>query len=120
MRSNIARTCGSSKVPEAAPPAATWPCRSVIGPSALVAAVERAEEVHEIVELLRVVLLEAAVRRHRRGRVLERAADRLAWQALADLGQFRARPGVPVLADLVAAETAGGRHHVLAVLVLRG
>src|SRR5690349_2693841 len=112
MRSNIARTCGSSRVPEAAPPAATWPCRSVTLPSASVA-LERAEEVHEVVELLRVLLLELSVRRHRRRRVLQRPPDRLPWQSTADLGQVRAGPGVAVLGHVVAAETARGRHHVL-------
>src|SRR5215210_12429 len=100
MRSNIARTCSSGRVPAAPGPA----IRPLLMSRPLL---ERAEEVDQLVELLRVVLAELRVRGHRRGRVDERARDRLARQPCADLRELRAGPAVAVLADLVAAQAAG-------------
>src|SRR3954451_13438793 len=110
MRSNIACTCGSESVPLRAPPAEEVEFTARL--------LERAEVVDQLVELLRIALLEARVRRHRRGRVHERARDGLAREAAGDVRQLRARPGVAVLADAVAAQAARRRHHVLAALVL--
>src|SRR4051794_37076298 len=105
MRSNIARTCGSSRVPGARPPRLVMRARLlesalVAGPAAL------AEEGDEVVELLRRGLLQAGERRHRRGRVDERARDCLRRQARGDVGQLGPRPVVAVLADLVARQPA--------------
>src|SRR5215218_9837881 len=100
MRSNIARTCVSGSVPAAGPPTAS--------PPALIALSQRREVLDERVELLRVLLGQAAVRRHRRGRVEQRPPDRRRPEPVADVGQLRARPGVAVLADPVAAQTTRG------------
>src|SRR3954468_15168023 len=104
MRSNIARTCPSSRVPA--------------GGSVMAGSAQLREEVDEVVELLGVVSLEAGEGRHRRRRVHQRPRDRLAGQARADLGQVRARAPVAVLADLVAGQAAGLRGDELARLVL--
>src|SRR4051812_50077865 len=69
MRSNIACTCGSDSVPLPAPPADVGPMRATL--------LERAEVVDQLVELLRVALLEEGVGGHRRGGGQERAWDRL-------------------------------------------
>src|SRR6188508_180858 len=110
MRSNIARTWGSSSVP-------------LDGPSVLVIALGRRllelrQEPDHLSELLGRVLREVRERRHRRGRVDQRALDRLAGQTGADLGQLRARPVVAVLADLVARQAARLRDHLTALLEL--
>src|SRR5437762_12416846 len=111
MRSNIARTCVSGSVP------AAWPAIGVAsGPS--VAALERGDVADQLVELLRLLLLELREVGHERGRIQERSRDRLAAEPVADLGEVGAER-VAVLADLVAAEAAGGRHHLLALLELR-
>src|SRR5215218_8569327 len=91
MRSNIARTCGSGSVPVELTPLA-----------------ERGEVLDELAELLRILLRETAVRRHRRRRVEQRPPDRGRSEPVADLGQLRPRPGVSVVADPVAAKAAGG------------
>src|SRR4051794_39742825 len=111
MRSNIARTCVSGSVPAAAPLTASLP--ELTPPLS-----ERRQELDQLVELLGVLLGEPAVRRHRRSRVEQRAADRRRPQTVADVGQLRARPGVAVVADAVAAQAARGGHHLLARLVL--
>src|SRR5213592_5209001 len=103
MRSNMASTCGSASRPAVL-------IRIVL--------LEARQEVDELVELLRVLLLQRGERRHRRSRVDERARDRLTPQARADVGQGRPRACVAVLSDLVAAEAAGRRRDILALLVL--
>src|SRR5919198_232554 len=91
MRSNIARTWGSSRVPR------------VSAAGALMAELLGAGEVvDQLVELFRVLLLERRVGGHRRGGVDERARYGLARQSRANMGQIRARPRIAVLADLVA------------------
>src|SRR5918992_3757909 len=100
MRSNIARTCVSGSRPDA---------EELTG---LVLALERGDVLDQLVELLRAVLLELPVGRHRRGRVDQRARDRVGPEPVADLGQVRAER-VPILADLVAGEAAGGRRSLL-------
>src|SRR3954447_24025785 len=115
MRSNIARTCGSSRVPGARPPRLVMPAtllRSLAG-------AQLPEERHECVELVRRGLLQPGERRHRRGRVDERPRDRLGWQARRDVGEVRARAVVAVLADLVAGEAARLADDELALLELR-
>src|SRR3954452_23668936 len=112
MRSNIARTCFSGSVPVAAPPTAS-------SPLSLTALSKRSEELNEFVELLRVVLGEPAVRRHRRRRVEQGPANRGRSEARSDLRQRRARAGGAVLADPVAAQTARRRGDRFAGLVLR-
>src|SRR5256885_1544269 len=104
MRSNMASTCGSAS-----------------RPAVLIARVllEARQEGDELVELLRVLLLKRGERRHRRRRVHERPRNRLTTEARPDLRERRPRPGVAVLADLVAAETARRRGHVSALRVLR-
>src|SRR4249920_3111478 len=92
MRSNIARTWVSSRVPEraaeeAAPLVMVRPLLQV------------REEDNEVVVLLRREIL---VGRHRRGRVDQGARDRLPRQSAADLRQVRARAVVAVLSELVA------------------
>src|SRR4051812_12782917 len=104
MRSNIASTCGSARRPAELMPRGLLQAR---------------EESHELLELLRVLLLERSERRHRRGRVEQRARDRLTPEARPDLSKRRPGSGVAVLADLVAAQTAGRRRHLLALLVAR-
>src|SRR3954470_10280600 len=86
MRSNIARTCDSGRVPLRAVPT---PPREA---SVIVRLPQGAEEVHQLVEARGAVLTKAHERRHRRGRVDQRPRDRLARQPRADLGQVRARP----------------------------
>src|ERR1051326_547775 len=109
MRSNIARTCGSESLPLVSAGAG----------AVMVELPERRKEVDELVELLRVLLLERAEGRHRCRGVDERARDRVARQAGADVREVRSRPRVAVLTDLVAALAAGLRGHELAGRVLR-
>src|SRR5919197_6217218 len=97
MRSNIARTCGSSRVP-------AWGPRVLMSVARSAAALELRKEVHHRVELLRRLLLQRDERRHRRGRVDERPRDRLLGDAVRDMRQLRAGPAVAVLADLVAGQ----------------
>src|SRR3954470_11137524 len=106
MRSNIAWTCGSGSVPGA----------GILGLTAL----EGPEVVHELLELLRVLLPERRERGHRSRRVDQRPSDGGPRQARADLGEVGAGSRVPVLADPVAAEAARRRHDVLAALVVGG
>src|SRR3954453_11626328 len=101
MRSNIARTCGSSRVPGAPPPRLVMP-ETLLSP----VAAELPEERDECVELVRRGLLQPGERRHWRGRVDGRPSDRLGWQPRRDVGEVRARAVVAVLADLVAGEAA--------------
>src|SRR5919107_5093134 len=101
MRSNIAWTCGSESVPLRAPPAEEVEFTTRL--------LERAEVVDQLFELRRVALLEARVRRHRRGRVDQRARDRLARQVPRDVREVRAGARVAVLAHAVTAEAAGRR-----------
>src|SRR3954452_14423925 len=114
MRSNIARTCGSSRVPGARPPPLVMPS-TLLGS---LAAAELPEECDERVELVRRGALQPGERRHRGGRVDERARDRLRGQAGRDIGQVGARPVVAVLADLVARQAARLADDELALLVL--
>src|SRR3954471_22055490 len=111
MRSNIARTCGSSRVPGARPPRLVMP-ETLPGPA------ELSEERDERVELVRRALLQPGERRHRRGRVDERPRDRLGRQPRRDVGEVRPRPVVAVLADLVTCETARLADDELALLEL--
>src|SRR3954469_17706754 len=114
MRSNIARTCGSSRVPGARPPRLVMPS-TLLGS---LAGAQLPEERDQRVELVRRGALQPGERRHRSGRVDERSGDRLRWQAGRDVGQVRPRPVVAVLADLVARETARLADYELALLVL--
>src|SRR3954453_14155676 len=104
MRSNMASTCGSASRTAVL-------MREVL--------LEARQERDELVELLRVLLLQRLERRHRRSWVDQRARDRLAPQARPDVREGRARSGVAVLADLVTAKTAGRGGHVLALHELR-
>src|SRR3954447_19795534 len=104
MRSNIAWTWGSESVPLRA--------------SLMRLLLQRSEVADERLEVLRLTLLQARVRRHRCRRVDQRALDRLAGEGSGDLRQVRAGAGVAVLADAVTAQAARRRHHVLAVLEL--
>src|SRR6185295_19997597 len=96
MRSNIARTWTSSRVPVRA---LALPIRAL----RLLAAQLRQEVDHRGLLLFR----HAGERRHRRGRVLERPEDRRLRQFLADVGQIRSWSVVAVVSDLVAREAAG-------------
>src|SRR3954452_5216166 len=111
MRSNIARTWPSGRVPLRAVPTPPREDSAIELP-------QRAEEGDELVELGRVLLAQARERRHRSRRVDERARDRRPRQPRTDLGEVRPRPGVAVLTDLVAGQAAGGGGHVLALLIL--
>src|SRR4051794_33688593 len=104
MRSNIARTESAGSVPVRAAKLAR------LGAAAARRAVssQRGEEVHERLFL---VLREAGEGGHRRGGVLERAADRRLLQLAADVREVRAGAVVAVLADLVAGQAAGLRGH---------
>src|SRR5688500_2593382 len=108
MRSNIARTWPSSRVPVRA---LALPIRAL----RLLAAQLRQEVDHGGLLLFR----QAGERWHRRGRVLERAEDRRLWQLLADVGQVWSWPVVAVVPDLVAGEASGLGDDELARLVLR-
>src|SRR5262245_20388880 len=85
MRSNIARTCVSGRVPEAGAlpliPAAGRPR------AALVLALERRDVLDELVELLGVLLAQRGERGHRRRRVDQRSRDRVLAEPGTDLGQ---------------------------------
>src|SRR4051812_46573532 len=107
MRSNIARTESAGSVPVPAPM-----CRRSLAAGRLCAAaaltldaallgtaLEGGEEVDERGLL---VLGQALEGRHRRGRILERAADRATLELVTDVGQVRAGAVIAVLADLVA------------------
>src|SRR5919199_3197280 len=117
MRSNIALTWGSSRVPGARPPGFVMRAR-LLEPALRARPAELAEERDERVELLRRALLQAGERRHRRGRVDERPRDRLGRQARGDVGELGSGPVVAVLADLVARQAAGLTDDELARLVL--
>src|SRR3954447_1551773 len=104
MRSNIARTCASGRVPRG---------DSVM--SLRLVGAQRRHEVDELVELLRVLALERRVGGHRRGRVRQSASDRVLAEPVADLGQIGTER-VAVLTDLVAGETARGGRRSLALL----
>src|SRR3954453_10615005 len=108
MRSNIARTCPSSRVPLVA-----FTCGLLAGRAR---AVQRGEEVDQRGLLL---LGQALERGHGRGRVVQRAPDRRRLQLVADVGEMRTRAVVAVLADLVARETARLGDDELARLELR-
>src|SRR5438309_10206983 len=90
MRSNIARTWSSGRVPP----------REAASLPTLTPLPERAQEVDELVELLGAALLELRVRGHRRGGVEQRARDRLLRQPRADVRERRAGSRVAVVADL--------------------
>src|ERR687894_2740640 len=117
MRSNIARTWPSSRVPVLG--AATLGCAAaglrVATPLGL--ALELAEERDQVSFLL---LGQVAVGGHRWRRVLERPRDRRLGQDAADVGQLRPWPVVAVLSDLVAGQAARLGGHQLAGLVLLG
>src|SRR5215218_1277878 len=113
MRSNIARTCGSSSVPVAG-------VASVLPPFAVMPALlELAEERDERLELLGLLLGKRLERRHRRRRVAQRLRDRRGGQHGADLAQVRAGTVVAVLTDLVAGKAARLSGHQLASVPLR-
>src|SRR3954470_10945000 len=92
MRSNIAWTWGSESVPLRA--------------SLMRGLLQRSEIADERLEVLRLTLLQARVRRHRCRRVDQRALDRLAREVSRDLCQVRPWAGVAVLADAVTAQAA--------------
>src|SRR3954465_4564096 len=102
MRSNIARTCGSGRVPDSGMPGLT--------------ALEGPEVIHEVVELLRVLLPEVGEGGHRRGWVDQGPGDRRTRQPAADIRQVGTGSRVAVLADAVAAEAAVRGRDVLAAL----
>src|SRR5688500_14637094 len=77
MRSNIARTCPSSRVPLRAPAL----MRGLL--AGFVFALELGQERDQVALLLRV---ELPIGRHRRRRVLERALDRAGQQLVPDVG----------------------------------
>src|SRR5947208_1234025 len=108
-RSNIARTWGSESLPLVSAGAG----------AVMTELLELREEVDELVELLRIALLQSDERRHRRRGVHERAGDRVARQACPDVGEVRTGAGVAVLADLVAALAARFGRHEFAWDVLR-
>src|SRR5215211_9398307 len=128
MRSNIARTCGSGSVPRSsARGSALVTCRApgrlsgrgtatACGDATDAELLQRRQEVDHLLELLRVLPLKLRVRGHRRGRIDERAGDRLAGESRPHLGQL-GPDLVSVLADLVAAETPRRRGHALARLI---
>src|SRR3954452_5651146 len=114
MRSNIARTCGSSRVPGARPPRLVMPS-TLLGS---LAGAQLPEERDKRVELVRRGALQPGERRHRSGRVDQRPRDGLRRQARRDVGQVRARAVVAVLADLVARQAARLADDELALLEL--
>src|SRR4051794_37904730 len=77
---------------------------------------EGGEEVGDLVELLVPQVLE---RGHDAGSRPQRAQDRVARDAGADLGQIRTEGPVAVVADLVAGKAARLGDNLLARLVLR-
>src|SRR5688500_19046304 len=102
MRSNIARTCPSGSVPEAAPAVTLRALLGVAaggvaaaGLSGVLVALELSEEVDE---RLLVLLRHARIGGHRRCRVLERSPDRRLRQLVGDVGQLRAGAVVAVVA----------------------
>src|SRR3712207_5694460 len=99
MRSNIARTCPSSSVPERASAAGMVSRRRLLAVDELFLSAQDPEEVDEVPFLL---LGEPGEGRHRRRRVLQRPPDRRLGQLVADVGQLRSWPVVAVLAELVA------------------
>src|SRR5437764_7742076 len=109
MRSNIARTWGSERLPLVSAGAG----------AVMTGLLELREEVDELVELLRILLLQGDEGRHGSRGVDERAGDRVAGQPRPDVGEVRPGAGVAVLADLVAALAARLRRHQLAGHVLR-
>src|SRR3954470_24234355 len=109
MRSNIARTESAGSVPDRAATAGLLRffgvARARVHDAARASpALERVQEVDERGLL---VLGHAGERRHVRSRLRQRAPDRAGLQLGADFAQVRARPGVAVLADLVADQAAG-------------
>src|SRR5271169_2207701 len=112
IRSNMARTWGSGRVPLA--PLSGVPGRSVLpaGEGALAVIVPRSpagllelgQEGDEVVELVRVLLRQAGEGRHRRRGVAQRRRDRLRSEDRSDVGQGRAGPVVAVGADHVAGQ----------------
>src|SRR5215203_3829184 len=110
MRSNIACTCVSGNVPDAGAPPLTG--------QLLVVALQRRDVRDQLVELVGLLLAQRLEGRHRRGRVDQRPGDRVLAEPVPDVGQVGPER-VAVLADLVAAETAGRGGDLLALLVLR-
>src|SRR3954466_5984863 len=102
MRSNIARTCGSSRVPGARPPRLVMPL-TLLGSFA---GAQLAGDDHERVELVRRALLQPGERRLRGGLAANRPRDRLRRQLLRDVGQVRTGPVVDLVPDLVVDQTA--------------
>src|SRR3954447_643446 len=86
-------------------------------PAFLGVALERGEEIDQR-RLL--VFGQAAERRHRRRRVLERAADRALLELVADVGEMGPWAVIAVLADLVAGQAAGLGGDELALLQVGG
>src|SRR5436305_327603 len=116
IRSNIAWTCGSSRVPGAPPGAA---CALALTATGLALLLQLGQEADQSLELLRVLLGQVLERRHRRRRVAQRRGDRSGAELRADVGEWRAGAVVAVLADHVAGQAAGLTDDELA-LVERG
>src|SRR5215212_291194 len=112
MRSNIARTWVSGRVPEAG--------RSPLLRlrTSLLVALEGRYVLDELVELLGLLFLQGPERRHRWRGIDQRPGDRVLAEALADLRQVGTER-VAVLADLVAAQAARRGGDLFALLVLR-
>src|SRR3954463_12553661 len=106
MRSNIACTWFSGRVPE------------LMASFLLVLGLQGCDVVDELVELLGVLLLQRLEARHGRRGVDERPRDGVGAEPVADVGQ-RWPERVAVLADLVAAQTAGRSSDLLPLLKLR-
>src|SRR3954454_24260620 len=104
MRSNIARTWASGRVPAVTCGSLLVGLRS-----------EGGDELDQLIELLRLGLSQLGVRRHRWRGVDQRALDRVLAEAVADVAQIWPQR-VPVFAHLVAAQAARCRHHPLPLL----
>src|SRR6186713_3142641 len=108
----------------------TWPAKSgdwrlslivsmgfrAPAPSPTAWLIERGQEVRELFDLLRRQVAEGG---HDARADFDRANDRSPRDPGGDVGQFRARPVVAVLAELVAGEAAGSGDDLLARLVFR-
>src|SRR5215210_3022322 len=99
MRSNIACTWPSGRVPLAASPA------SGVTRLLLLVRLQRGDVLDQLVELVGLLLPERLVGGHRGRGVHERARDRLLAEAVPYVGEVRP-DRVAVVADLVAAEAA--------------
>src|SRR3954451_17359193 len=106
----------------------TWPAKAGGWRLSLIAAVgcgsspppaarliERGQEVGQLFDLLRRQFAEGG---HDARADFDRADDRSPRDPGGDVGQFRSRPVVAVLAELVTGEAAGTGHDLLALFVL--